>query len=119
MAVIYKRQDRKVLFENMVDHAGIATKRNLVVGRCIKCKMLFQTFRTYTKQWCALCRYEQNDAYKQACIETARVKGLSFDERDFYESKLRAHIELQSKKDHLNEALKVKVTNQPICSRTL
>ena len=73
----------------------------------------------YIKKICTLCVYEKSEIFKQKVISNSMKRKGYFDEKEFYQKKFEIHKELQIKKDNINKAYNVKITNPPNCKRAM
>lgn len=95
----------------------VAQKRCFTVQRCFSCKLLFQTYKYYSKKTCILCRIETKPGYLESLKEMQIRQRGHFSLKKIYTDSIKLHREFQRKKDNINKALGVTVKNEPRCER--
>lgn len=110
MTVIFKKEK----FEDVVERSKIrsasrGSTRNLIISRCLNCKMPFETIMRYRRKTCMLCRYE-NMNNREAFLASLKGK-RKWDEKGFYEHYLAKAVLLENRKRRILKASGCRVLN--------
>ena len=104
MTIIFKTESIEVLLRaSELREAQNGTQRNLTSRQCSLCFMSFQTYKSYPKQTCGLCRWERAKA--EGCeISTYLKAAPGRTEEEFYADSIAQGIRLQRRKERTMKA---------------
>lgn len=110
MVVIFKKEAvEDALERSKIRNACRGSRKNLIVSRCLKCKLLFETFIQYQRRTCMLCRYEgfHNKKKFLSSLTGKRV----WDENSLYTHYLKKAVLLENNRRRILKASGCRVIN--------